>query len=370
MREEGRPTALHEEHLRLGAKMVNFAGFAMPIQYPSGIRAEHLSVRRACGLFDVSHMGSVAIAGREALEFLLYLTTNDVARLEPGRAQYSALCREDGGVIDDVILYRLPDGTFLMVVNGTNRIRDLEWIDAHAGRFEVRIEDRTSTTVLLALQGPRAQEILQPLAAAELQDLGFYRALETEVVGVPAVVSRTGYSGEDGFELYLPSDRAAAVWRKLLESGAAAGLEPAGLGARDSLRLEMGYALHGNDLDQDWSPLESGLGWIVSLDKGPFIGRDSLVRQKEEGVKKTLTGIELTAPGFPRRGYPVLAGSEIIGEVTSGTVSPMLEKGIALARVEAGMAEPGRPVTVRIRDREIPGVIRKPPFYTGGSLKR
>jgi aminomethyltransferase len=317
-----RITPLHEEHVRLGGKMIPFAGFRMPVQYPTGIQAEHRAVREAAGLFDVSHMGEFEVKGPGALDLVQYLTVNDAARLEVGQAQYSALCREDGGVLDDLLVYRLEE-SYLLVVNAANREADLRWIRAHATPFDASVTDRSDDFALLALQGPRAEEILRPMVDVDLGGVGFYRAVHGAVAGVHAIISRTGYTGEDGFELYLPSGAAAGVWRALLEEGARASLIPVGLGARDSLRLEVGYSLYGNDLDVEHSALESGLGWIVKFGKGEFLGREALARQKTDGVSRSLVGIALEENGFPRSGYPVLVQGEVVGVVTSGDLEPL-----------------------------------------------
>lgn len=366
---ELKKTPLHAEHVALGGKMVPFAGFHMPVQYPTGITAEHRAVREAAGLFDVSHMGEFEVRGPDAEALVQRVTINDVTRIGPGQAQYSAMVREDGGVIDDLIIYRFPD-RFLLVVNASNREKDWAWISSHAQGMEVELEDRSDQIALLALQGPAARAILAPLAAVDLDEVGYYRFAETRVAGIPLVLSATGYTGEDGFELYLPADRASELWRTLLEAGGPKGLVPAGLGARDSLRLEMGYALYGNDLDEDHTPLESGLGWITRLEQGDFVGREALARQKAEGVTRRLVGLRLTARGFPRPGYPIRADGREVGRVTSGVLSPSLGEGVAMGFVEAAHASPGSQVAVEIRGREIPAVVQRPPFYTEGSIKR
>jgi len=370
MRDDLRETALFEEHRRLGGKLVPFAGYSLPIQYQGGIQAEHRTVREAAGLFDVSHMGQIEISGPDALSLIQLLTVSDAARLVVGQAQYSAFCQEDGGVIDDLLVYRLDESAYLLVVNGANRAKDSAWIERHRARFDAHVHDRTDDSALVALQGPLSESVLQPLVDEELGSLGFYRFIRAAVDGVPAIVARTGYTGEDGFELYLPAAGAAQVWRALLEAGATKGVSAVGLGARDTLRLEMGYALYGNDLDERHSALESGLGWRVHVEKGDFVGRDALVREKETGVSRLLAGIQLTESGFPRHGYAVLANGDPVGSVTSGTVSPTLGSGIALAYLPVALAEPGCEVAVEIRGRDIPAVVTKLPFYTRGSRKR
>jgi aminomethyltransferase len=362
-------TPLYEEHQRLGGKIVPFAGFEMPVQYPSGIMAEHQAVRNAAGLFDVSHMGELDVRGPDALAFLQYVTTNDVSKLVVGQAQYSAICGEDGGVLDDCIVYRFDDH-YMVVVNASNLDKDREWIIAHAGNFDVVVTDQSDETGLIALQGPLAQQVLQRLTEDDLDEIGYYHFAEGDVAGVHCVISRTGYTGEDGFELYLPADRTVEVWKRLLESGRQDGVVPAGLGARDSLRLEMGYALYGNDMDERRTPLEAGLAWITKLDKGDFIGREALQQQKAQGVRHRLMGFVCQERGFPRHGYPVHIGGEPAGEVTSGIVSPMLQQGIGMCYVPAESAKPGTRVDIMVRDKAIPAELARPPFYTKGSVRK
>ena len=362
-------TPLYEEHLRAGAKIVPFAGWEMPIQYASGITAEHQAVRQAAGLFDVSHMGEVEVRGPRAADFVQHVTTNDVGRLEVGQAQYSTLLRDDGTMLDDLLVYRFAD-RWMLVVNASNRERDHAWMAHFATEFDVELRDLTEEIALLALQGPRAEAILGPLAEDELSSIGYYRFAESRVDGRPAIVSRTGYTGEDGFELYVSADDAAPLWRRLLEAGAGEGLVPAGLGARDSLRLEMGYALYGSDLDERHTPLEAGLGWVVKLDKGPFVGREALQRQKQQGLRHRLAGFRLLGRGFPRQGYTIQADGEPIGTVTSGIVSPSLGEGIGMGYLPPEFAKPGSHIEVMIRDRPIPGEVVRPPFYQNGSVRK
>jgi aminomethyltransferase len=362
-------TPLFEEHQRLGGKIVAFAGFEMPVQYPTGIIAEHQAVRRAAGLFDVSHMGELEIRGGDALGLVQHVTTNDVSKLTPGQAQYSAFCRDDGGILDDCIVYCFDDH-YMIVVNASNVDKDRNWVSGFAARFGTRVVDRSAETGLIALQGPAAPSILKQLTDADLNTIAYYHFDHGDVAGVPAVISRTGYTGEDGFELYLSAEQTVDVWRRLLDAGSADGLIPAGLGARDSLRLEMGYALYGNDLDEDHSPIEAGLGWITKLDKGEFVGRDAIARRKQEGVRERLVGFILRERGFPRHGYPVHSAGEPIGEVTSGSVSPMLQQGIGMAYVAGDAAKPGTRVDVMVRDRPVPAEIVRPPFYKNGSIRK
>lgn len=362
-------TSLFAEHERLGAKLVPFAGYAMPVQYPTGIIAEHRAVRASAGLFDVSHMGEIELTGTDALALLQYATTNDVTRLDVGQAQYTTLCRDDGGTMDDGIIYRFAD-RYMLVANASNREKDRDWLEHLAERFDVIVTDRSDETALLAIQGPASQRIVGRLTGVDLDAIAYYHFAEGVVAGVSAVISRTGYTGEDGFELYIPADGAMRLWAALLEAGGDDGLVPAGLGARDSLRLEMGYALYGNDLDEKHAPLEAGLGWVVKLDKGPFSGRDALARLKERGLREKLVGFVLNTRGFPRQGYAIRVGGEPAGVVTSGIHSPSLDRGIGLAWVPIEASKPGTAIDVVIRDRAQPAEVVRPPFYKDGSLRR
>ncbi|MDH5588613.1 MAG: glycine cleavage system aminomethyltransferase GcvT [Gemmatimonadota bacterium] len=362
-------TPLYAEHVALGGKLVPFAGFEMPVQYPTGITAEHKAVREAAGLFDVSHMGEFMVSGPDALALVQKTTVNDASRIEVGQAQYSAMCRPDGGIVDDLIVYRFAD-RYMLVVNAANLDKDWEWIQEHAVGMDVSLEDHSGEIALLALQGPSAREILRTLVDVDLDAVGYYRFTEGKVAGIQGVISATGYTGEDGFELYVPASDAVAVWRAVMEAGSDQGLVPAGLGARDSLRLEVGYALYGNDLDDGHTPLESGLGWITKLDKGDFVGRDALVRQKEEGAPRRLVGLRLTDKGFPRPGYAVHAAGRAVGVVTSGTMSPTLGYGVAMGYVPAELSKAGTEVQIDVRGRLVEAVVQRPPFYTEGSIKR
>jgi len=367
--QELKRTPLHDEHVRLDARLVPFGGFAMPVQYPAGIRSEHRAVRSAAGIFDISHMGEFRVRGPGAEGFVSRATTNDPSGLEEGRAQYSTMCLEDGGIVDDLVVYRLGPEDFRLVVNAANIGKDWGHLTGLPGADRVDIEDESEEVALIAVQGPRAQEILEPLTSEPLEPVGFYRFVRGETAGVPGVISRTGYTGEDGFELYVDAEDAPGLWRSLLDAGRDAGLEPAGLGARDTLRLEMGYALYGHDIDEETTPLEAGLGWLVKLEKGEFVGREALARQKEEGVGRRLRGFRLRERGFPREGYPVRYRGRDVGPVRSGTVSPSLEEGIGTVYLPGG-AEPGDELAVVIRDREVPAEVASMPFYTEGSLRR
>ncbi|MCG8466961.1 MAG: glycine cleavage system aminomethyltransferase GcvT [Gemmatimonadetes bacterium] len=364
--EELKKTALFDEHVRLNGKLVPFAGYAMPVQYPSGIRAEHQAVRETAGLFDVSHMGEFRIRGADALSFVSYATTNDPGQLAVGDAQYSAMCHESGGVVDDLLVYRLGEADIRLVVNAANMEKDWDHLSGIASSFDVTMEDESDAIGLIALQGPSAERLLAPLTeGTDLASIGYYTFVEGRIGDGEGVISRTGYTGEDGFELYLPASEATAAWRALEDAGAV----PAGLGARDSLRLEMGYALYGNDIDDETTALEAGLGWLVKLDKGEFVGREALAAQKADGLTKRLRGIRLLERGFPRPGYDVRWEGEVVGRVRSGTVSPTLGHGIATAYLPASSTF-GDSVEILIRDDAIPGEVVRPPFYDGGSLKR
>jgi aminomethyltransferase len=362
-------TPLYEEHQRAGAKIIPFAGWEMPVHYPTGIVAEHNLVRQAAGLFDVCHMGELEVRGPEALELVQYVTTNDASRLAIGQAQYSVICHEDGGAVDDCIVYRFPDH-YMIVVNASNAEKDREWIRSHTGRFDATLTDRSDETGLIAIQGPQAEAVLQRLTSTRLGDIGYYHFVEGQVEGVDAVISRTGYTGEDGFELYVPAAETAKLWRRLLEAGAPEAVGPVGLGARDSLRLEMGYALYGNDLDDRRTPLEAGLGWVTKLDKGDFIGREALQQLKQQGIRERLVGFILKERGFPRHGYTVRFQGEEAGEVTSGIVSPSTGKGVGMAYVPAEAARPGTEIEIMIRDKSVPAEVVRPPFYPNGSVRK
>jgi aminomethyltransferase len=369
MAENLKRTPIHAEHVRLGGKMVPFAGWEMPVQYATGILEEHRAVRNRAGLFDVSHMGEVEVRGPDALALVQHVTTNDASSLETGQAQYSVMCREDGGAIDDCIVYRFSDG-YMIVVNAANRDKDRDWILAHAQGRAVEVEDVSDAIALLALQGPFAASILAKLTDTHLDAIDYYHFAEGTVDGVQTVISRTGYTGEDGFELYVPAERGSRLWRRLLEAGQAEGLVPVGLGARDSLRLEMGYALYGDDIDERRTPLDAGLGWVTKLDKGEFVGRDALVRQKQAGVREKLVGFVLQERGFPRHGYAVQWQGKTVGEVTSGAYSPTLNVGVGLAYVPADASKAGTRLDILVRDRPCAAEVTRPPFYKDGSIRR
>lgn len=368
MTDDLKRTPMYDEHVALGAKIVPFAGFEMPVQYESGITAEHHAVRTAAGLFDVSHMGEFFVSGPQALDAVQRISVNDASRLDVGQAQYSAMCLESGGVVDDLLVYRFED-RFMLVVNAANLEKDWAWIQSQTEGFDVDVQDASEETALLALQGPDAREVLRPLVDLDLDTIGFYRFREGRVADVSAVVSGTGYTGEDGFELYLAAEDAPAVWRRILEEGGDR-VTPAGLGARDSLRLEIGLLLYGNDLDEEHTVLEAGLGWLTRLEKGPFVGRDALRAQKEAGPARRLVGLRIDQRGFPRPGYPIRSDGTEVGRVTSGTVSPSLGYGIALGYVPVELAAPDTVLQVDARGRMLDATVVRPPFYREGSIRR
>jgi aminomethyltransferase len=357
-------TPLYHVHAALGAKIVPFAGFEMPVQYPTGITAEHKAVREKAGLFDVSHMGEFLVRGTQAVDFVNHVTTNDVTALNPGQAQYSTILREDGTIVDDCLVYRAEDRV-MMVVNGSNIDKDFAHISRFVRDFDVTLDDISDKVALLALQGPDAARILQQHTGTDLSEIRYYEFTTGTVAGVEKVyISRTGYTGEDGFELYFPGEHAEKMWNALTASGE---VTPAGLGARDSLRLEMGMALYGNDLDDTTTPLEASLGWLVKMKKGDFVGRDALVAQKEQGLKRKLVGFTTTERSFPRHGYPVFAKGKPSGEVRSGTMSPTLGIPIGTAYVPPDSAAEGSPLEIEIRGKRIPATVQKMPFYKDGS---
>lgn len=360
-------TPFHDRHLAAGGRMVDFAGYDLPVQF-RGIIPEHNRVRKTVGVFDVSHMGRIEVRGKDALGFINCVTTNDASRLAVNQAQYSVLCYPDGGIVDDLVVYRLPD-YYLLVVNGANNAKDTAWLKDHVVG-DVQMENVTDHYAQLAVQGPRAEATLQKISSIDLASVGFYWSAPVDVAGVSMLVSRTGYTGEDGFELYFPAVRAGAVWDAIFEAGSEFEIEPIGLGARDTLRMEMKMALYGNDIDQTTNPIEAGLGWVVVLDKpGGFVGSDVLKRVEEEKPKRRLVCLELRDKSIPRPHYKILAEGREVGQVTSGTMSPSLGKGIALGYVKRAFAKAGTRVGVDVRGRAADAEIVKPPFYKHGSRK-
>ena len=341
--------------------MVEFAGWEMPVQY-SGVIEEHQAVRRQAGLFDVSHMGEIEVRGPGALDFCQGISANDVARMSEFRAQYNLLLNERGGVVDDVIFYRLPADVFFICVNASNIDKDYSWIAEHAGAT-VEVENVSAKYAQLALQGPVAAKIIQPLTSANLGTMKSFHFAFADVGSVRCLVARTGYTGEDGFELYCNAADAVQLWSTLLQAGAPAGLVPTGLGARDTLRLEKAYPLYGHELDDDTTPLEAGLEWVTKFSKPTFVGREALLKQKQEGVKRRLVGLELLGSGIARSGYELFKGEQSIGRVSSGTKSPSLGKSIALAYVVSAQAQLGNEIEVEIRGRRVQAKIVLLPFY-------
>ncbi len=357
-------TPLGDVHRQAGAKMVEFAGWDMPVQY-RGLREEHETVRSHAGLFDLSHMGEIEVRGRQAFEYIQYLITNDLERAEVHQCLYTTMVNFEGRVLDDMLVYRFPE-RFWLVVNASNKDKIWSWMNERKEGFEVELEDLSMETALIAVQGPKAQEALAPHVDLDLDQLGYYRLTECRVGEGQVVLSRTGYTGEDGFEIYLPWGQAEASWKALMDRFE--GLEPIGLGARDTLRLEAGYCLYGNELTEEITPYDAGLGWVVRLDC-EFVGDSVLKAQKEAGLTKAMIGFEMEGKTIPRTGYPVLHEGVQVGQVTSGTFSPSLKKGVGLAIVEKSARAPGTTLEVEIRGRKNAAVVKRPPFVQG-SVKR
>jgi len=357
-------TPLYDRHLALGGRMVDFGGWELPQQYTS-IRDEHLAVRKVAGLFDISHMGRLDVAGEAAEQFLQHVLTNDVASVEPGHAQYNLMCLENGGVVDDLVIYRRAASDFLVVVNASNREKDVAWLRGHLPSG-VTLTDRTLEVALIAFQGPRAAELL-PKGSSATDAIPYFGFAPGQVAGVAALISRTGYTGEDGFELFVDAARIGEVWDAILQHGRGSGVLPAGLGARDATRLEAALRLYGNDMDETVNPYEAGLGWTVKLDKGDFVGREALVKVKEEGPKRRLVGLRLQPGSIPRHGASVASGGKQVGAVTSGTHSFFLGYPLALALVEGPSFPVGETLAVDVRGREAPAEVVKLPFYRGSA---
>jgi aminomethyltransferase len=355
-------TPLYEQHLALGARIVEFGGWEMPVQY-SSILDEHRAVRTHAGLFDVSHMGEFKVEGPEALAFLQHLVPNDVSRLAINQALYTQLCLPDGGTIDDLIVYHLADNHYMMVVNAANIDKDYAWVEKQAKNFNVQTTNQSYTTALIALQGPEAQAILQPLTEVDLSTIRYYHCAPGIVDGINCIISRTGYTGEDGFELYCAPMDAPKLWNDLLAAGKDRGLLPAGLGARDTLRLEAGYCLYGHELDEQTNPLEAGLGWTIKLNKDDFIGRDALLKVKEQGPKRKLIGVEMVERGVCRGGYAIYENDQQTGALTSGAPSPTFNKNIGMGYVETSHAVVGNTVSIDIRGKPTAARIVALPFY-------
>jgi aminomethyltransferase len=356
-------TPFYKFHIEAGAKMVSFAGYSMPVQY-KGITAEHLAVRDNVGLFDLSHMGEFFVSGKDALAFLQKITTNNVAALKPGEIQYNCMTYPEGGIVDDLLVYDIG-GKYMLVVNASNIKKDFEWLKSHLSG-DVDLVNRSDEIGLLAIQGPNAQKVMTELTDYDLENMKYYSSVTTSVGGVELLFSRTGYTGEDGFELYIPHNHCEKLWLEVIKAGEKYGMELIGLGARDSLRLEMKMALYGNDIDQTTTPIEAGLSWIVDLDKD-FIGKDVIAKQKAEKPTRRLVCLELEGKAFPRHGYDIVDGDKVIGKVTSGTVSPSLQVPIALGYVPRELSKSGSTVNVQIRGKNFPATVVKPPFYKNAS---
>ncbi|GAB2965999.1 glycine cleavage system aminomethyltransferase GcvT [Hymenobacter coalescens] len=357
---------LNDVHQQLGAKMVPFAGYNMPVRYSSDLD-EHHTVRRAVGIFDVSHMGEFRVRGPRALDLIQRVTSNDASKLQDGKAQYSCLPNEQGGIVDDLLVYKLADEDYLLVVNASNIEKDWNWIQQHNAEFGAEMENVSDQLSLFAVQGPKAADALQSLAPdVDLQRIPYYSFVQGTFAGQPnVIISATGYTGAGGFELYIPNESAQEVWNQILEAGKPYGLKPIGLGARDTLRLEMGYCLYGNDINDETSPLEGGLGWITKFTKD-FVNSAALKQQKEQGVQRKLVGFLMDGPGIPRAHYPLVnEAGEPIGEVTSGTQSPSLSKGIGLGYVTTELSAPGSKIFVQVRGKNLPATVTKLPFVKG-----
>jgi len=348
--------------------MVPFAGWNMPIQY-RGVIEEHLCVRERVGIFDVSHMGEIEIRGKDAALFLQSLITNDLEKMTDGSILYTLMCYEHGGVVDDLLVHRFSPDHYLLCVNASNQDKDYEWIQNHSGPFQAEVENTGPRTAQLAVQGPHAEILLQPMADSFLGDIQYYHFRKGKIHNVDALIARTGYTGEDGFELYLPAEEAESVFREIIKRGGPYGLQPIGLGARDTLRLEMGYSLYGHEIDENTSPLEAGLGWVVKLGKERFVGKEALAKQKAQGPARKIVGIKLWERGVPRSHYSVTQKGSPVGEVTSGTYSPSLNTGIGLCYVSREHSALGTRLEVRIRNQGIPGEVVKPPFVPSNVKK-
>lgn len=366
-KDELRRTPLRDEHRRLGAKMVGFAGWEMPVQY-EGIVPEHRTVRTAVGLFDIGHMGIYTVTGAGATAFLDGLVPNSVANLAAGKALYTQFCRPDGGVIDDLIIYQVEPGAYYLVVNAGNRQKDWDWLQEHCPA-DVTLRDLDDELTFFALQGPATTKLTPALTQGDVTSLPSFGVMRADLCGHPAIWARTGYTGEDGFELFVPKAQAATIWQAILEAGEPFGIKPIGLGARDTLRLEVGLPLYGHELSETITPLEAGLGWTVKLAKGDFIGREVLAAQKETGPKRKLVGLKLLERGIPRQGYPIFDGDELVGEVVSGTLSPSLDAPIGTGFVAADRAVVGRALSLEIRGKRYPTEVVSLPFYRGSRIR-
>jgi aminomethyltransferase len=362
-------TPFYERHLEADAKIVDFCGFKMPMSY-RGIVPEHLKVRELVGIFDLSHMGEFSVKGPGALAFISSITTNDPSELKIGDCQYSALLYDNATFVDDLLVYKIGEDDFFLVVNASNMEKDWEWVKSHLPAEGVELKNISDNIGLIAIQGPKAQAVMQKITDYNLDSLGFYQNAFANIGGHENILfSRTGYTGEDGFEIYIAPEICLDIWDKAVEAGKEFDIEPIGLGARDTLRLEMKYALYGNDIDDTVNPWDAGLGWIVKLEKGDFVGRDRLIDAKAEGISKRLVCFKLLERGFPRHGYPIVKDGREIGIVTSGTFSPSIDCGVGLGYVEFGEHKPGNRIQILIRNHPVAAAVEKPPLYKNGSHK-
>ncbi len=362
--EDLKQTPLNEVHRELGGKMVDFGGWDMPVQYKAGVIEEHMATRTRAGLFDVSHMGEIWVEGPDAIAFVDRITTNDVSKLEDGQAHYSALTNEKGGIVDDLLVYRFTPEKLLLVVNAGTTEKDWDWITSHKGDDEIVLTNASADYCQIAIQGPKALEILQTMTDAELEPIKYYWFTTGRVDDVDAIISRTGYTGEDGFEVYAPADTAVQLWNKMLEAGEGHGILPCGLAARNTLRLESAMSLYGHELSDDITPLEANLGWITKLKKeSDFIGKDALAAMKEKGLTRKVVGFEMTEPGIARDDFDVYIDGKKAGKVTSGSPAPFLKKNIGLAFVPTEFANAGQEITIDIRGKQVAAKIVPTPFY-------
>ncbi len=361
--EELKKTPLFDSYERYGGKVIDFAGWALPVQF-EGILPEHEAVRTKAGLFDVSHMGEIEIIGEEAFIYVQNLLTNDVSTLKDNQILYTFMCYPDGGTVDDLLVYKFDEKDYFLVINAGNIDKDFQWMSDNKGNYDIRITNLSDTVAQLAIQGPKAEEILQKLTDADLSGIKFFFCKKDVVIaGAKCMVSRTGYTGEDGFEIYCEPESAAALWDKILEAGKEEGLKPIGLGARDTLRFEASLPLYGNELSEYITPLEAGLDFFVKLDKGNFIGRDALAKQKQEGLKRKTVGFEMLDKAIPRHGYEVFVGGEKIGKVTTGYLSPTLKKNVGLALIDVKYSEPGTAISVKVRNKMYAAIVTSRKFY-------
>jgi len=357
-------TPLNEVHRTLGGKMVDFGGWDMPVQYKAGVIEEHMATRTRAGLFDVSHMGEIWVEGRDAIPFVNRITTNDVTKLVDGQAHYSTLTNENGGVVDDLLVYRFNDEKLLLVVNASTTDKDWAWITSHKGEDDdLALTNASVSYCQIAIQGPKAIGILQKLTDTNLDEIKYYHFSLGHVDGIESIISRTGYTGEDGFEVYAPAENAEQLWEKMLETGAEEGILPCGLAARNTLRLESAMSLYGHELGDDITPLEANLGWITKLQKGDFVGRDKIAELKEKGIKRKLVGFEMREPGIARDGYDVYVEDNKVGTVTSGSPAPFLKKNIGLAFVPPEFANVGQELRIDVRGKRLAAEVVPTPFY-------